>query len=107
LFVNTRKENVVKVSSTWKDGLPDDPLERAQIEQILKTSGLTSTYSSIKRLHDGDGAAAEEEIERIREEERGAITGAAQPQAEGMPQKAELYKAQAERGERGTGDDRG
>src|SRR3712207_5235916 len=49
-----RRERLMKPTIMWKDGLPDDPLERAQIEQILKTAGLTSTYSSIKRLHDGD-----------------------------------------------------
>lgn len=56
---------------TWKDGLPDDPLERAQIEQIQILSGITSKYSAIKRSLDGDGDAAEEEMKRI-EEERAA-----------------------------------
>lgn len=55
---------------TWKDGLPDDPFERAQIEQILKTTGLTSTYSAIKRLLDGDDKAAEAEMKRIAEEQQ-------------------------------------
>jgi hypothetical protein len=58
----------VRVKSEWKDGLPDDRLERAQIEQILRSADLTSIYSSIKRLHDGDGEAAREEMRRIEEE---------------------------------------
>lgn len=61
---------------TWKDGLPDDPLERAQIEQIVITSGLTSKFSAIKRLLDGDVEAAEDEMERMAEE------GAEQAQAD-------------------------
>jgi hypothetical protein len=54
---------------TWKDGLPDDPLERAQIEQILTSSGLTSKYSAIRRLRDGNDEEAAAEIERIALEE--------------------------------------
>lgn len=61
---------------TWKDGLPDDPLERAQIEQIVITSGLTSKFSAIKRLLDGDVDAAQDEMERMAEE------GAEQAQAD-------------------------
>src|SRR5215211_2021766 len=53
----------------WKDGLPDDPLERSQIEQILVTSGLTSKYSAIKRLRDGSDEEAVAELERIAIEE--------------------------------------
>ena len=101
----------MKPTIVWKDGLPDDPLERAQIEQILKAAGLTSDYSAIKRLHDGDGAAAQEEMRRIQEERAQRAeqeVGRAQPQKnKGTPQKAELAKAQAERGERGSSDDRG
>jgi hypothetical protein len=57
------------VQIAWKDGLPDDPLERAQIEQILTESGLSSKYSAIKRLRDGDDEEAQAEIQRILEEE--------------------------------------
>jgi hypothetical protein len=56
------------VTITWKDGLPDDRFERAQIEQILTESGLTSQYSAIKRLREGDDAEAREEMERIAQE---------------------------------------
>ena len=65
-----RSEEPEGLQITWKDGLPDDPFERAQIEQILVTSGLTSKYSAIKRLLDGDDAAAEEEMRRIEEEQQ-------------------------------------
>ena len=57
------------VAISWKDGLPDDRFERAQIEQILVESELTSRHSAIKRLLDGDDAVAFEELERIRAEE--------------------------------------
>ncbi len=93
----------MKPTIMWKDGLPEDPLERAQIEQILKTSGLTSTYSSIKRLHDGDDEAAMEEMKRIAEE-RASLAGASQPQpqAEATPGKADLARRNAELGISGT-----
>jgi hypothetical protein len=54
---------------TWKDGLPDDRLESAMIESTRVTAGLTSRYSAIKRLHDGNAAAATEEQARIQKEE--------------------------------------
>jgi hypothetical protein len=61
--------SVPDVVINWKDGLPDDPVERAQIEQILVGSDLTSRYSAIKRLRDGDDEDAREELERIAQEE--------------------------------------
>ncbi len=64
-----RKEEPKGLQITWKDGLPDDPFERMQIETGLKAAGLTSTYSSVKRLLDGDDAATEEEIKRINDEQ--------------------------------------
>lgn len=101
----------------WKDGLPDDPLERAQIEQILITAGLTSKFSSIKRLLDGDHDAAEEEIGRMDEEaaqtdameinKESAIFAAQAPPEDVPPGSAEaLDKAKAERGMSGTANDR-
>ncbi len=54
---------------TWKDGLPDDPFERMQIETGLIAAGLTSKYSAIKRLLDGDDDAAEAEMARMEEEQ--------------------------------------
>jgi hypothetical protein len=57
----------------WKDGLPKDRAEDSTIESTLVTSGLTSKYSAIKRLNDGDDKAAEEELERIKEEQNEAM----------------------------------
>jgi len=52
----------------WKDGLPKDRAEDSTIEATLITSGLTSKFSAILRLNDGDLEATEEEMERIEEE---------------------------------------
>ena len=61
----------------WKDGLPDDRLERTTIESTLVTAGLTSRYSAIKRLNDGDDKATREEMARIEAEEMQATLSAA------------------------------
>jgi len=53
----------------WKDGLPKDRAEDSTIESTLITSGLTSKFSAILRLNDGDVEATEEEMERIEEEQ--------------------------------------
>lgn len=58
---------------TWKDGLPKDRAEESTIESTLIASELTSHYSSIKRLLDGDDDAAQEEIDRIRQEQADAV----------------------------------
>ena len=73
----------------WKDGLPDDPLERAQIEQILTSGGLTSKYSAIKRLRDGDASEAAAELERIAREEAEKAARAAAAAEEGAPLREE------------------
>lgn len=52
----------------WKDGLPKDPAEESTIETTLITAGLTSKYSAIKRLLDGDDEATQAEMDRIEEE---------------------------------------
>jgi hypothetical protein len=74
------------VAISWKDGLPDDRFERAQTEQILVESDLTSRYSAIKRLLDGDEEGVREELARIAEEEGvDAARNAAIAAARGLP----------------------
>jgi hypothetical protein len=100
----------MKPTIQWKDGLPTDPLEAAQIEAILQSSGLSSVQSSLLRLLDGDSAAVQAEMARIAEErQRAALRAAPQAQSgdEGEPGKADLARRQADRGESGTADDRG
>ena len=65
-----REEPKEGLQITWKDGLPDDPFERMQIEVGLIGAGLTSKHSAIKRLLDGDDEAAEAEMRRIEEEQQ-------------------------------------
>lgn len=55
------------INIQWRDGLPEDPLEQAQIEQIREAAGNTSLYSSIKRLDGGTDDEIQEEIERIKD----------------------------------------
>ncbi len=57
------------INATWSDGLPRDPREEAQIESQLKDAGLTSLFSSIRRLRGGTDEEIREEIGRIREDE--------------------------------------
>ncbi len=65
-----REEPRKGLQISWKDGLPDDPFERMQIEAGLIGAGLTSKHSAIKRLLDGDDEAAEAEMQRIEEEQQ-------------------------------------
>lgn len=53
----------------WQDGLPMDPLESAQVEQI-RTGGkpTTSLLQAIKRIDGGDDAAAAETMRQIEED---------------------------------------
>ncbi|MDI9398083.1 MAG: hypothetical protein QM433_00800 [Euryarchaeota archaeon] len=57
----------------WRSALPPDPLEAAQIEQLRKSQGLTSTRSALARL---DPDASEEDLAweeaKIAEEQREA-----------------------------------
>jgi hypothetical protein len=104
------------ITIAWKDGLPDDRFERAQIEQILVESELTSRYAAIKRLKDGDDEETREELQRIAEEEgieaaRSAALAAArgapvQEEEEPPPAKSESSKRTLARmkQERGQGD---
>jgi hypothetical protein len=70
--------NAVKlddVQITWQDGLPDDELERTQIEVQRYGAGLTSLESALKRLDGLEGQSLKDEIARIRaEQQRGAVT---------------------------------
>ena len=50
----------------WADGLPDDPMEQADIEARRMTSGTTSVESAVRRLDGLEGEALQQEIERIR-----------------------------------------
>lgn len=52
----------------WRDGLPEDPLEAAQIEQIRSAAGNTSVFSSIRRLDGGTDSEIQEELDRINED---------------------------------------
>ena len=58
----------------WKDGLPDDPLEGAQVEQI-RTSGkaTSSVRSAVRRLDEIDGEQLEKELDEIQEDEGGGV----------------------------------
>ena len=94
----------------WRDGLPADRTEDVANEVALFTAGLTSKYSSILRLNDGDAEATDQEIERIKEEQEeqamsGALIGGADlPQDGEIQQSASLIQA-ARQGEK-TGDTR-
>jgi len=44
----------------WRSSLPEDRLEAAQIEQLRKTAGLTSTRSALARL---DPDSSEEDLD--------------------------------------------
>ncbi|WP_170291565.1 phage portal protein [Heliobacterium mobile] len=49
----------------WRDGLPTDDMEAAQVEQIRLQSGNTSVESSVRRLDGIDGKSLQEELDRI------------------------------------------
>lgn len=61
------------LSIEWLSSLPPDPVESAQVEQLRKTAGLTSTRSALARL---DPDATEEDLAweeaKIAEEQREA-----------------------------------
>ena len=64
--------NAVKLEDvhiTWQDGLPDDDMERTQIEVQRYGAGLTSLESALKRLDGPEGEALQAEIERIKAEQ--------------------------------------
>ena len=60
----------LSVAIEWKDGLPDDPMEQAQIEQ-LRTGGkaTSSVRSAIRRLDGGTGESIDSELDLIADDE--------------------------------------
>lgn len=55
----------------WRSALPPDPLEAAQIEQLRKSQGLTSTRSALARLDpDSSDEDLDWEVSKISEEQR-------------------------------------
>jgi hypothetical protein len=91
-----RDEKPKGLHITWKDGLPDDPFERMQIETGLIAAGLTSKYSSIKRRLDGDDEATEAEMQRIEEEQKASQMAEA-AMGVGMPPPSDQMEAQETR----------
>ncbi len=57
---------------TWSDGLPDDPMEQADIEATRMTSGTTSVESAIRRLDGLEGEALDKEVKRIQDDKKHA-----------------------------------
>ena len=57
----------------WRDGLPNDDIEQAEIEQIRIDSGTTSKKDSIMRLDSVDEKTAEEKLKEINEETKIAL----------------------------------
>lgn len=67
----------IDLRTEWKDGIPDDPMEMAQVENIRTGSKATSSRrSSIRRLDDLEGAELEEELQAIDDDEVGEGAGA-------------------------------
>jgi len=58
-----------KISITWQDGLPNDALEEAEIIEKRKGSNTISTQTALIRYDQMSEEDADEEIERIQEEE--------------------------------------
>ncbi len=66
----------VDIRTEWKDGLPADELENAQVEEIRTGSkATTSVRSAVRRLDGIDGTQLDEELEEIQGDE-GAGAGA-------------------------------
>jgi hypothetical protein len=57
----------------WKDGLPNDRTEDVTNEVAAVTARISSRYSAILRLNNGDAAATEQEMKRIEEEEQNTL----------------------------------
>jgi len=58
------------INITWADGLPEDPLEQAQIMQIRTGNKPTmSQISAIKKMDDMDDEGADEELAKILDDE--------------------------------------
>ena len=52
----------------WKDGLPDDPAEMVQTENVAVSAGITSRLSAMKRVYNLSDEQAEAEQKLINEE---------------------------------------
>lgn len=84
------------VTIGWKDGLPEDPMEAAQVEQTRASAGNTSTRSSVERLDGLRGIELERELERIESEKQAPPIGVPGGQMQGVPQvQDQTYEAQA------------
>ncbi len=73
LEVAQGKRNAVlleQVYIDWKDGLPEDPKEQAEIETTRMAAGTTSLESSLRRLDGLEGDALQEEIDRIKADQQ-------------------------------------
>ena len=53
----------------WRDGLPADMREQAEVEQIRIDSGTTTKKDAVMRLDDIEDDAAEKKVKEIREED--------------------------------------
>jgi len=53
------------VTVTWRDGLPEDPMEASQVEQTRIAAGNTSVESSVARLDNIDGEELDAEMAKI------------------------------------------
>jgi len=69
------------VNIEWKDGLPEDAMETAQVEQLRIASGNTSVRSSVQRLDNIDGEDLDAEMERIASDQTQDQTAAVPPPA--------------------------
>lgn len=66
----------------WADGLPDDPMEQAEIEANRLMASNTSLESAIRRLDNLEGDALQQELERIRSDR--ASTAGPSPVSKGF-----------------------
>lgn len=77
-------QNLGHITIEWKDGLPEDPMEAAQVEQIRAAAGNTSVASSVQRLDNIDGEDLTAELERIKQDQS---TNAPPPATVTLPEK--------------------
>jgi hypothetical protein len=57
-----------EVDIEWKDGLPDDELEQANIHTALSAAGLEAKADAIRSLFDVDGTELQARLDRIAED---------------------------------------
>lgn len=81
-FKMLEKELKGDIQISFSDVIPVDEVEKTEIEQMKVNSGLTSKFSAIKRLEGYTDEEAEQELERIRDEniESGALNPDEAPQ---------------------------